>query len=446
MPTVNDYVFELPLRTEAELNLFVQKAFGVKIPDVVVCEGHTSPWRAFCDAYFARSPITIWKGSRGFAGKSYTLAALGMTEAATLKVDVNILGGSGEQSKRVHDYQNKFWDFNELLKHNLLTSDPFKMETRLAWGNSIKALLASQASIRGPHPARLRIDEADEVALPIMDAALGQAMSQDGVPAQTVISSTHQYPNGTMTELLKRAADKGHPVMQWCWRECLQPHGWLTQAEVDTKKLTVTQKMWDVEYELQEPSPEGRAINSDAVQRMFNRDLGEYDGNAREYIELEPPVTDGKYAHGADWARKQDWTVILTFRIDTKPYRLVAFERTGREPWPVMIEKLDARVRRYGGAGLHDGTGIGDVVEGYLKSNSIKPIMMVGRDRANLLSEYIAAIERGEIEAPFIRFMEQEHRYATVDDVYGGGHLPDSIAAGALTYKAATTPTGIYFG
>src|SRR3990172_11636587 len=102
MPTVNDYVFELPLRTEAELKLFVQKAFGVSIPDVVVCEGHASPWRAFCDAYFARSPVSVWKASRAFGGKSFTLALLGLTEACTLKASINILGGSGEQSRRVH--------------------------------------------------------------------------------------------------------------------------------------------------------------------------------------------------------------------------------------------------------------------------------------------------------------------------------------------------------
>ena len=32
--------------------------------------------------------------------------------------------------------------------------------------------------------------------------------------------------------------------------------------------------MWDVEYELQEPSAEGRAIHPAAVERMFDATLG----------------------------------------------------------------------------------------------------------------------------------------------------------------------------
>ena len=54
------------------------------------------------------------------------------------------------------------------------------------WGNTITALTASQTSIRGAHPARLRLDEADEMRLPILEAAQGQTMDQGAVRAQTV--------------------------------------------------------------------------------------------------------------------------------------------------------------------------------------------------------------------------------------------------------------------
>ena len=40
--------------------------------------------------------------------------------------------------------------------------------------------------------------------------------------AQTVISSTHQYPDGTMTTLLQRAASQGWPLYTWCWQETLE--------------------------------------------------------------------------------------------------------------------------------------------------------------------------------------------------------------------------------
>jgi hypothetical protein len=43
-------------------------------------------------------------------------------------------------------------------------------------------------------------------------------------------------------------------------------------------------------------------------------------------------------------------------------------------------------------------------------------------------------VERGEIESPLIEFMYNEHKTASVEDVYGTGHLPDTIAAMALAW------------
>jgi hypothetical protein len=438
-----DWGFELPLQTEDELRLFVEKAFGVHIPDVQVCQDHATPWRAFADAYFAKSSVSVWKASRGFGGKSFLLAMLGLTEAVTLKANVNILGGSGEQSERVHEYTQQHWIYQNAPRQ-VLTSDPSKRETRLVWGNHVRCLMASQRSVRGPHPQRLRLDEIDEMDLTILDAAMGQPMSGDGVRAQTVMSSTHQYSSGTMSKVLRRAADKGWPVYTWCYKEAMEPHGWLTSTDVEEKRNDVTSVMWDVEYELQEPNPESRAISVDAVKAMFDPRLGQYDGANGEAIEVESPVKLARYATGADWARKKDWTIIITYRTDVNPSRLVAFERCGRLPWPVMVGKFNDRLARYRGKGAHDATGIGDVVDGFLDAKA-DPVLMVGRQRSDLLSNYIAAVERGEYVAPMIRFMEAEHRLAGVEDVYGPKHLPDTIAAGALEHHVESKPRGIGF-
>ena len=423
--------------TDEQLKLAVKRLWNVEIPDIQVCPEHCTPWKAFSDAFFARAPVTVWKASRGFGGKTFSLAVLGLSESVLLGAEVNILGGSGEQATRVHEYMGRWWDL-QTAPRQLLASDPSKRETRLTGGNYVRALMASSRSVRGPHPSRLRCDEIDEMDLAILDAALGQPMATNGVPAQTVLSSTHQYADGTMTEVLKRAGDRGWPVYQWCLKESLQPHGWLPLEEVDRKRNEVTDAMWASEYELQEPSPESRAINPAKVAFMFVKDTGKgggvYEGAVRQYIEHEPPDPKGKYISGADWARKQDWTIIVTFRADCKPARLVAFERLGREPWPAMIARLDDRLKRYPGLAAHDATGVGDVVSGYLKSE-VMPILMVGRDRTDLLTEYIAAIEREEIVSPLIRCMEAEHRLASTDDVYGSGHLPDTIAACALAWK-----------
>jgi hypothetical protein len=246
-----------------------------------------------------------------------------------------------------------------------------------------------------------------------------------------------------MTEVKNRAAEKGWPIHEWCFRETsAEPFGWLLQSEIERKKREVTTRMWLNEYELQEPSPESRAIDPNKVDAMFIKAIGNYAGSPREYIETEKPVEGGEYATGTDWARKVDWTVIVTLRTDCNPFRVVAFERTAREPWPVMVKKFEERLKRYPGEAAHDGTGVGDVVAGYMEEDAIA-FIMVGRARSDLLSNYINGVENGEILSPFIRFMEREHKYASVDDLYGTGHLPDSFAAMALAYYAATVPRGV---
>jgi hypothetical protein len=277
MGIMPEYHFQLPITDDAALKLFLRLAFGFEVPDVAVCPGHCSPWEAFRHAYFATSRVSIWKASRGLGGKSLLLAMLGLTEALTLKCDVNLLGGSGEQSKRIHEYMRKAWEYAESPRQ-LLASDPYLSSTTLTWGNTIRALLASMTSVRGPHPVRLRLDEVDETDLAIVNAALGQPMSKAGMSAQTVLSSTHHNPQGTMTAVLQIAAEKSWPVYEWCYHETMQPHGWLDPAEVDAKRTDVTSQQWSIEYDLQQPSAQDRAIIPAAVSSMFQRSLGEFAG------------------------------------------------------------------------------------------------------------------------------------------------------------------------
>ena len=305
-------------------------------------------------------------------------------------------------------------------------------------GHTITALAASQTAVRGPHPQRLRIDEADEMPLAVLDAAHGQPMDRAGVQAQTVISSTHQHPDGTMTAVLQRAAARDWPVYEWCYRDTLEPHGWLTQAQVDRKRAEVPEQTWLSEYDLQEPSAEGRAIDSKAVDWMFDPQRGT--GGAAQLDqgwEGEAPAdaAEAYYAHGADWGQAVDYTVIATLRCDVRPLPLVAAYRSRRRPWPVMIAVLNDRMARYPGVAAHDHTGGGRVVGEYVTA-PILDVDMVGQRRRDLFIDYVAAIERHEITAPRVEPFYSEHRFCRVDDVFGSGHPPDTVVAMALAYHA----------
>ncbi len=419
--------YEVP-HNDAELKRFLRVQFGVRLPDTKVCDTHSTPFRAFADAYFARSAVAVWKASRGFGGKSFLLSLLGHCEADTLNADVTILGGSGEQAARVLEYLQS-WAGNE---------QNTKRRTIYSGGGRVTALMASTKSARGPHPQRMRLDEVDEMDLLIFDAAMGQPMSGRGVAKQTVISSTHHYPDAAMSEVLRRAAEQGWPVYEWCWRESsAAPDGWLSEEEIESKRGEVTAAMWAAEYDLQEPSPEGRAILPEKVAACFRRELGEFEGRLGEAVEIEPPLEGATYSHGADWAKSKDFTVIDTFRTDVRPMRRVAWVRLGRMPYPEMIAQFDRRVERYGGAACHDATGLGDVVADY-QTVGAEGVKLVGQTRLDVFSAYITAIENNSIESPLIRYCEGEHKYVTNDDLRGAGHPPDSFVAGALAYRASS--------
>lgn len=445
-------------QTRAELRDAVQGYLGITIPDARVCPHHATPWEAFCNAYFAETPWAVWKAARGLGGKSYLLAVLGWMEAVTLQSSVNILGGSGEQSERVHEYLRQFW-----MRPNApvaaLASDPSRRETRLAWGNSVKAQLASARSVRGSHFPRLRVDEADEVEWGILESARGQPMDKDGVGSHIVFSSTHQYADGTMTRLLREAAEQGQPIFTWCYKETLAPHGWLTEASMARFRATVSKELWRVEVELGEPSPEGRAVLPEKVEAMFQGpEERDPEGQAHE---LEPPAAGAVYATGADWG-KQDETVIWTWRTDVYPMRLVAYAHYQRRPMPWMIEQLMERLRRYRGDAFHDATGVGTWHSDQF-TEPCEDYVMVGKKRADLFMNYITAIERGEVVAPRrLLSAYHAHLYCRNKDLFseqeaaqqaelGGGrkgHPPDPFVAAALAYAAAlfSAPIGLVGG
>lgn len=437
----DDVDLGLPIiRTDEDLDAFLLTFFGVVLPSRCICEhrGHRTPHEAFHDAYFGRCPVAVWKASRGFGGKSFTLALLAMTEAITLKADVNVLGGSGEQSKRILDSQVKLWQFPNAPR-GALNSEPGAMRSELRWGNKIVALLASQKSVRGPHPQRLRMDEVDEMDQDILRSALGQPMSKGPVLSQVVLSSTHQYADGTMTWALEQARIMGWPIYEWCLEETREANGgWVAETEIVRKRATMTILDWETEVELQEPTNEDPAIFPEIVGKLFD---------AQYHLEAAPEP-GGKYAHGADWAKSVNLTSITSLRKAKYPIPmvLVAMETTGRQPWPSMVEKFNERVRLFKGPAAHDATGLGTVIDDYLTVDA-EGFEMVGKARKALFSECIAGLEHFEVMIPDVPQREIV-RLRTVlknlkrKDLYGSGHPPDEFVSLALAYHAASQAEG----
>ena len=420
---------------------------GLSIPRVKMCSHHCAPFTAFADAFFARSPFCVWKASRGFGGKSMMLAALSAVEAAVLGSGVSLLGGSGQQSQRIHEIMGGFWERSG-ADRSMFDGEPTLHRTRFRGGGLVNTLMASQRSIRGGHFPRLRLDEVDEMALPIFKGALGQPMTQKGIPAQIVASSTHQYPDGTMSYVLRWAEEQGFPVWSWCWKESSAPGGWLSMAEVETKRRTIPAMMWATEYDLQEPSVEGRAFDTAAVEECFAGPLLAESPDTG--IEFEQPASGVRYFSGADWGKKQDRSVFVSLKPEKRDgaeiKRLVAYRRVSGKPWPALIAAFDAQRKRFPGKACHDATGLGGVIEDYHEGGNLEAVYMTGRARLELLSDYILAVEHRLVLYPRIPSLYNAHKYCTQQDLFGGGHPPDEIVGCAMAWKASRGPAPINFG
>jgi len=215
--------------------------------------------------------------------------------------------------------------------------------------------------------------------------------------------------------------------------------GWLSEEFVTQKKREVSRERWRVEYELGEPSIGNRAFDSSSVEQVFSLPCPEPIKSSREWEEYKTadPKDDRDYVIAADWAQAVDKTVISVWDVTYEPIEMVYFVSFNRLPYPKMIGKFNDLQKRYRAQGIHDATGLGRVVSDLIDGR-VRDFVMAGRERDDMLSEYVTGVENGKIVAPRIGSMYRDHLYASVEDLYSRGkdyHLPDSVCSAALAWK-----------
>lgn len=440
-----------PPRNDEELWWVIKALWGIELPRTKVCADHVSPFDAVAHAYFSREPnFAVWYASRG-SGKSLALAALGLTKTFVADADCTILGGSIWQSQNVREHMSKMLRHPNAPTYAVRRDITTMIETITR--KQIKPLPASQTSVRGPHPPLQLLDEIDEMDYTLYQAALGQAMEQinsrgELIGEYIVASSTWQNPIGTMTTVIDDARRRGLPVFTWCWRELLAENGgWMSRRFIETKRKAVSAEMWRTEYDLNEPSGTSRAFDLDAIERYFTT----YDAPVKEFHApgdtddwwvWEEPVTTGSYAAGADWAKEQDKTVLVVLRTDVMPRRVVALRRMNRMKYDVMTKAFSDWVKRYHAEAQHDKTGVGNALNDFLDDEAAKGFVMVGRQRAQMFTDYIADFENGAYALPRnVEPFYRGHRGATVADVFAphkwDEHTPDDVVAMGMAHRAA---------
>jgi hypothetical protein len=439
-------MLERPPQTDMELYQLVRAVWGVTIP-MYTCGNpeHTAPFKAFADAYFNRGEsITLWHGSRGLSGKSFMLSILGITKAFFRGSDVNLLGGSLAQSTNIHEHMRAALDYKNAPRY--MIDKEANTQIKLTNLAKIRPLTASQKTVRGPHPQTLLLDEIDEMDQEILDAALGQPMPQKNwlgeiIQPYTVLCSTWQNPEGTFTEMKRRWEAKKRPTVQWCY-ECTSNEidGWLSKETIRMKREEIPVEMWRTEYDLGEPAIGNRAFDYLAVEDTWSLPFTPIEESVskdfEEYV-FEKPIHNGIYIAAADWGKDKDYTVITVMRMDVFPYKLVYYMRVNRRPYPQMIGWFNKAINDYSAEAIHDATGVGNAVNDYVDVRARK-FVMTGEKRSNMLTEYVAAVERGLFKHPKVQSAYIEMKYCRTGDLYETSkdyHLPDTVSSMALAWN-----------
>lgn len=298
--------------TKEHLAVYCATVLGRRIPHPAYCEDHQSPLDALWDAYADESEFSVWLAMRG-SGKTEDLAILSWLESVFKPYcHTTVLGGSLQQSQLCVAYHDQIWSLPHVPKH-LLDGEPSGTGFRCKNGSWVRALAASPKSVRGPHPQRLRLDELDEMAQNIFDAALGQPKGNHGIPAQIVASSTLHHAHGMMATLIDNRHERGANLYRWCVEEVREPRGFWTNAEITQKMRQVTAAMWDAEYLLKRPTLEGSVYDFEMVEKAWDR------GRVRKWDENITTEAGIDWGHGTTVLhiiqdRKERYVVPETYR------------------------------------------------------------------------------------------------------------------------------------
>jgi len=260
-----------------ELLDFVEAFWGLKIPRVKVCPEHNPPAEYVVAAFFEKVQNCVCWANRG-GGKTLN-GALATWLDAIFKAgcETKILGGSLEQSQKMYAHIKERFATAPFI--SLIKGEMLKTFTSMVGDGSIQILTASSKSVRGPHPQKLKLDEVDEMAPEIYEAALFIPQSAKGIKASIQIYSTMHKSFGLMNRVITEAHQSGYRIFKWCifdvmercqgrdcqvcplWEDCQgkakKADGFIRIEDAITKKRMVSKAAWDSEALCLMPSQEG---------------------------------------------------------------------------------------------------------------------------------------------------------------------------------------------
>jgi hypothetical protein len=129
------------------------------------------------------------------------------------------------------------------------------------------------------------------------------------------------------------------------------------------------------------------------------------------------------YVTSWDIGRVNDATVGITIDRTTKPYRIVAFERSLHADYPVTQAAIERRAATYPGTTIVESNGVGDPVIQNLRIK-VTPFVTTARTKKDAIDAASLVLQRRDVQSPPIPALQRELQLYQREDK---GLVQDSV-------------------
>lgn len=213
-------------RTTQELAVWLREVLRIEPAPHPLLPHSDSPIHYLAHVFFEREPAdaVVW-ASRGGGKTFYAAVATVLDLAFKPGIDVKILGGSLDQSRRMYEHLRRLFEAPRLAR--MIDGRITARRARLLNGSTVEILAQSQTSVRGTRPQRLRCDELELFDEDVWNAAQFVTRSKNCggrlVRGSIEALSTCHTPAGLMSRLLASPAHRR--VFRWTAIDALESCG-----------------------------------------------------------------------------------------------------------------------------------------------------------------------------------------------------------------------------
>ncbi len=312
--------------TADELHGYLRAVLGFDVPRRAVVEGHDAPFDYLCHAFFETGPerdCVVWANRGGGKTRFGAIATL-LDLVFKPGIQVRILGGSLEQSSRMHAYLREMIE-SEVFS-DLLDGKATGKHIQLKSGSRVEVQAQSEQSVRGLRVQKLRCDEVELFTPEVWQAA--QFVTRSAQCGDVFVRgciealSTMHRPFGLMHRLVRERG--GRRLFRWglleviercpparpcedcrLWADCggmaRTTRGFFRVEDALVQKGRTDGNAWAAEMLCREPS------RSDCVYTQF-------DGKVHVEPFVEMDESPGSWAAGMDFGFRSP-TVVLWARL-----------------------------------------------------------------------------------------------------------------------------------